>query len=94
MKDLIKAISEAINVARPEQTEAMDAIIPAAAWRKIVDAHAAALYASAHPSWVCAARKQGSAGGNAPAECDWPTCGCDPYADRVIWSLKDQGLLK
>jgi hypothetical protein len=88
--ELVKAISEAINVACPEDTEAMDAIIPAAAWRKIVDAHAAALYASAHPSWVCAAQK-GAAGGNDPQECDWPICECDPYANKVLAALQEQG---
>ena len=38
----------------------------------------------------CAARKQGTAGGNDPAECDWPACDCDPIAGKVIESLLDQ----
>ena len=25
---------------------------------------------------ICAARRQGTAGGNYPADCDWPNCGC------------------
>lgn len=44
----------------------------------------------------CAARPHGSnqtAGGNDPQECDWPICGCDPYADKVIASLQEQGRL-
>lgn len=41
----------------------------------------------------CAARRQGSAGGNDPAECDWPVCGCDPYADKVIAALQESGRL-
>lgn len=28
-------------------------------------------------SFQCAARRQGTAGGNDPADCDWPHCGCD-----------------
>lgn len=40
----------------------------------------------------CAARKQGTAGGNDPAECDWPMCGCDPYADKVIAALQESGI--
>jgi hypothetical protein len=28
-------------------------------------------------NWMCAARKQGTAGGNDPADCDYPDCGCD-----------------
>lgn len=27
--------------------------------------------------FTCAARRQGTAGGNDPADCDWPYCGCD-----------------
>ncbi|WP_197682161.1 hypothetical protein [Methylobacterium aquaticum] len=41
----------------------------------------------------CAARRQGTAGGNAPADCDWPMCGCDPLADRVIAALMESGHL-
>lgn len=25
----------------------------------------------------CAARRQGTAGGNDPTDCDWPRCGCE-----------------
>lgn len=39
----------------------------------------------------CAARRQGTAGGNDPAECDWPSCGCDDYAAHVMFSLHEQG---
>lgn len=38
----------------------------------------------------CDARKQGTAGGNAPADCDWPGCGCDERANKVIESLLEQ----
>lgn len=41
----------------------------------------------------CAARKQGTAGGNAPAECDWPGCGCDEAANKVIDALQESGNL-
>jgi hypothetical protein len=45
----------------------------------------------------CAARPNGSfqtPGGGDPQECDWPTCGCDDYANRVVASLEEAGLLK
>ncbi len=44
------------------------------------------------PPWECAARKQGTAGGNEPADCDWPLCGCDPYANKVTAALDEAGL--
>jgi len=43
--------------------------------------------------WECAAQKQGSAGGNDPADCDWPVCGCDPYANKAIAALQESGHL-
>lgn len=46
------------------------------------------------PSWRCAAREQGSAGGNDPADCDWPVCGCDPAADKVVAALQESGVLR
>ncbi|WP_255504188.1 hypothetical protein [Caballeronia sp. EK] len=42
----------------------------------------------------CAARKQGTAGGNDAADCDWPGCGCDPKANRVFESLEESGLFQ
>jgi hypothetical protein len=48
-----------------------------------------------HPrhNWLCAARRQGSAGGNDPADCNWPMCGCDPYADKVLAALQECDLV-
>ena len=43
--------------------------------------------------WRCGAAKQGTAGGNDPADCDWPVCGCDPYATKVIETLQERGTL-
>lgn len=42
-------------------------------------------------AWSCAARKQGTAGGNDAADCDWPTCGCDPSANKVVEALHESG---
>jgi hypothetical protein len=47
-----------------------------------------------NPQWTCGARKQGTAGGNDPADCNWPMCGCDPYAAKVIHALDECGHLK
>lgn len=46
------------------------------------------------PKWVCGATHQGTAGGNDPTDCNWPTCGCDPHATEVIKALQESGLLK
>jgi hypothetical protein len=63
-------------------------------WANLLCALRARLSSPSVPDgWTCAAHKQGSAGGNDPQECDWPTCGCDPYADKVIASLQESGLL-
>lgn len=43
--------------------------------------------------WECAARRQGTAGGNEPADCNWPVCGCDPTANKVIEALEESGAL-
>lgn len=44
--------------------------------------------------WACGARRQGTAGGNDPPDCNWPICGCDPYASKVISALDEMGALK
>lgn len=41
--------------------------------------------------WICDALKQGTAGGNDPADCGWPVCGCDPHATKVIQTIEDAG---
>ena len=40
----------------------------------------------------CKARYSGTAGGNPPQDCDWPMCGCDPVANRVLSSIHESGL--
>ena len=42
----------------------------------------------AQASWQCMGRKQSLP---EPGECNWPDCGCDPYATEVIESLVEQG---
>lgn len=41
-------------------------------------------------AWECAGRKQTLP---EPGECSWPTCGCDPQADKVIEALEESGAL-
>lgn len=41
--------------------------------------------------WVCKARL-GNPGANDPQDCNWPLCGCDPHADRVIEKLNEVNL--
>lgn len=43
---------------------------------------------TAAPIWECMGRKQSLP---EPGECNWPDCGCDPHATKVIESLLEQG---
>jgi hypothetical protein len=47
-----------------------------------------------NPPWSCSASKQGTAGGNDPADCNWPLCGCDPHAEKVINALAEAGYMR
>lgn len=40
--------------------------------------------------WRCKASI--AAGANDPQDCNWPLCGCDPHADKVIETLNEGGL--
>jgi hypothetical protein len=46
---------------------------------------------AATTAWECSARKQGTAGGNNPSDCDWPGCGCDPQANKVLEAIDEAG---
>lgn len=45
------------------------------------------LAAPAPQGWQCKAKPTA----DPPQECGWPTCGCDPYADKVINALDEMG---
>lgn len=61
---------------------------------ELFDALIAKIEADPHPAqpireaWECMGRKQAIP---EPAECNWPDCGCDPHATKVIESLCEQG---
>ena len=60
--------------------------------RALIGAIEAAEFLLRHaPQWECLGRKQSLP---EPGECDWPVCGCDPHADKVIAALQESGLLK
>jgi hypothetical protein len=40
----------------------------------------------------CKVRRAGKT--DPPQDCDWPFCGCDPHADKVIAHLQECGLLR
>lgn len=42
---------------------------------------------------TCKARASNT-GANDPQDCDWPSCGCDPLATKVLESLEEAGMLK
>lgn len=52
---------------------------------------AAAEYLRGNRPWYCGARHAGTAGGNDPQDCDWPFCGCDPAANRVLEAVEESG---
>lgn len=53
----------------------------------------AANYLRSQPKhYACKAREAGTAGGNEGQDCDWPFCGCDPAATRVLSAIQEQGL--
>jgi hypothetical protein len=41
------------------------------------------------PRWQCAARQRNI--GPEVQDCDWPVCGCDPYADKVLDAIAESG---
>lgn len=43
--------------------------------------------------WNCKARASNTGGGD-PSDCDWPVCGCDPLAEKVIEALAESGKLR
>jgi hypothetical protein len=40
------------------------------------------------PASICKARASAS---DPPQECDWPFCGCDPVADKVLDAIRESG---
>lgn len=46
--------------------------------------------ASISGGWKCGAR----ASIDPPQDCDWPFCGCDPYANKVMETLQECGVLQ
>lgn len=44
----------------------------------------------AEATWECKARKYA---GPDPQDCDWPVCGCDSHADKVIEALEESGMI-
>lgn len=41
--------------------------------------------------WVCAARQRGIT--LDPRDCDWPVCGCDPLASKVLDTIAESGFV-
>jgi len=48
------------------------------------------LVATIEPHFKCKAQRTA----DPPQDCDWPTCGCDPYANKVIEALVELGKLR
>ena len=42
---------------------------------------------SSEPAWKCKANPTA----DPPLDCDWPFCGCDPLADKVIEAIQESG---
>lgn len=50
---------------------------------------AAALQDSEAQRWKCGARQRNV--GPDIQDCDWPVCGCDPYANKVLDAIAESG---
>lgn len=37
--------------------------------------------------WKCSAQPRAAI----PTDCNWPNCGCDPHAERVMEGLREAG---
>lgn len=46
-----------------------------------------AQHAVAEPPWKCKANRTA----DPPQDCDWPGCGCDPYANKVLEAIEESG---
>jgi hypothetical protein len=81
-----------IQVRSPGDRVFSEVEMPLDAWTKLrcVGAHSQA-ESAATTAWECSARKQGTAGGNNPSDCDWPGCGCDPQANKVLEAIDEAG---
>jgi hypothetical protein len=40
------------------------------------------------PRWTCKAKRTA----DPPQDCNWPFCGCDPYANKVIDTIEESGI--
>jgi hypothetical protein len=43
------------------------------------------------PEMVFVCKTRATATADPPQDCDWPCCGCDPYAEKVIAALEESG---
>lgn len=55
------------------------------------DEEAANIERQVPPEFTCRVRAAGLT--DPPQDCDWPMCGCDPRADKVIEALQESGCL-
>ena len=58
------------------------------ACRRAARAAIAAYEAALSTKWICAARNSTLP---EPIDCNWPLCGCDPGANKVVEALQDCG---
>lgn len=60
----------------------------AATYEPVAGAGRGAVAPEDQQAWRCKARASLT---DPPQDCDWPHCGCDPYADKVLEALVEQG---
>ncbi|WP_431860059.1 hypothetical protein [Azospirillum sp.] len=60
--------------------------------RHAVEFAGSVLAETGRSGFTCHARS-GSTGANDPQECDWPVCGCDPQAAKVLEALEERGVM-
>jgi hypothetical protein len=94
MLDEIDRILEDPDV--DDRAEAIEYVQSARKALEVVDAAIVGLVrgepaSQEEPTPTCKVRAAGKT--DPPQDCDWPFCGCDPHADRVIDHLQERGML-
>lgn len=84
----VDVMEKATNITKEIQNIIDDGLFPFQAVRLLI--WEALRSIATGQTWKCAA-KSGNTGANDPQDCDWPVCGCDPQADKVIAALQEMG---
>lgn len=85
--EAFKQLAAKWRAAEKQWQAAPDDDIPGFCYRRFADELEAVIDKVPSPQFQCGARKTA----DPPQDCDWPFCGCDPYADNVIDAIEESG---